>query len=164
MASLEKSLLQFIGENGFHQACIWTKNKWKSLVLNSSSEQSRLNTKRFPAAWLPCAGLNFLRGHHIIRQQSARRVSVPRAAANVKSGNHASFANTGEWWAEGEGMSVPHGLFMPHPYYIQVLVSALKRRIRECLFWCCPSQARYFLSALCICLITKFFLPMIKTS
>lgn len=91
MASLEKSLLQFIGENGFHQACIWTKNKWKSLVLNSSSEQSRLNTKRFPAAWLPCAGLNFLRGHHIIRRQSARRVSVPRAAANVKSGNHTFF-------------------------------------------------------------------------
>lgn len=91
MAPPEKSLLQFIGENGFHQARIWTKNKGKSLVLSSSSEQSRPNTKRFPAAWLPCAGLNFPRGHHIIGQQSAKRVSVPRASATAKLGNHTCF-------------------------------------------------------------------------
>lgn len=43
------------------------KNKLKRHILNSPSEQSRANTERFPAALLPYAGLNFLRGHQYHR-------------------------------------------------------------------------------------------------
>lgn len=67
MALLGKSWLQFTGEEGFHWTHTQMKNKLKPHILNSPNEQSRANRERFPVALLPCAGLNFLRGHQYHR-------------------------------------------------------------------------------------------------